>query len=261
MRAAVLEAALKALLFAEAWALGWRPGSPDPHVEPGPLALLALERVLRPGLHEALVDEPTEWVRALYEAPAWLASSPRPNPAGLGPEPVPTTLQLLGLVASYRSPTHLGLGAFLLERVARLHRDSGSDPLAVQAGVLASVEGLPLQRAAKILSSRTRLHRHSWATAMALDLSLCRPELVVALHAAQSGGFLLGAALQQLAQLPPPWRVLLVMPLCALFCAAQSPDSTVPQSWSDRLTAQAAAAIDAAAFGRSAERTGDAREG
>ncbi|MFO0578667.1 MAG: hypothetical protein U1A78_32085 [Polyangia bacterium] len=270
MRAQRLESALKALLFGEAWASGWRPGA---EATLGPLALLALQRVRRPELHAELGEEPTEWVRVLFEAPRWLASWPQSNPATLGPEPLPTALMLLGLVASYRAPTHLGLGAFLAEQLLRCHRRaeelavlaegrlerehfgrsrevrlSGQDPLAVQVAVLQAIERLPVDRATRVLRSRRRLAEYCWAAARTLDLSLCQPELVLALHAAQAGGFLLSAALQHLTPLLGKWRPMRVLPLAALFCAAQSPEAAVPESWSDCLSAESAALVDAAAW-------------
>lgn len=243
MRQEVLEAALRALVFAQAWVDGWRPGQT---CKAGGVALLALQSVRDPGWDEGTAPLPPDsFIPAVYTAPAWLASMAgmrvRILPEAL-PEPQRATLMLLGMVAQYREPGRLGLGRFLRRKLKRRH-----DPLLVAyAAMLHAVEALPVERAARELARPELRARYGWLARY--EVSLCRRELVLAMHAAQAGGFLLPGALPAVGELGEPWQPICVG-LTALFCAAQSPASATPSTWIDELHPDSAALLDATVYG------------
>lgn len=242
MQQETLKGCLRALLFAQAWVDGWRPGE---SAELRGVALLAVKQLLEPGFDQGLDELPGSFVPGLYQAPGWLASVRRPDPASLGGEPLPSLLNLLAGVARYRQPGRLGLAGHLRGKLKR----SVHQALVVHAAVLHAVEDRSVGEAARRLAQPDLHDRHAWLNRY--DLSLCRFELVLAMHAAQAGGFLLSGTLPSLGALGGPWPPV-CLPLAALFCAAQSPASATPVSWIDDLSGEAATLIEAAVFGRGA---------
>ena len=227
------------LLFAQAWVDGWRPGE---LADLRGVALLAVMQLLEPGFDLDLDELPGSFVPGLYRAPGWLASMRRPDPALLGGDPLPALLNLLALVARYRQPGRFGLARHLRSKLKlSMHHD-----LVVHAAVLHAVEDRPMGEAARCLTQPDLRDRHAWLHRY--DLSLCRFELVLAMHAAQAGGFLLSGTLPSLGELDGPWPPV-CLTLAALFCAAQSPTSATAVPWIDDLSGEAAALIEAAVDG------------
>lgn len=243
-----LEGLLKALWLGEAFMNGWRPGAPA-HMPD--LTRLALRRV-RIGMPDDLGDLPEFLVAGVIVAPLWLASYPRPAPQALGSEPLPTLLEVLRRMEQYSvsrlaPDEYPGVGALL-----------GQTPkprpplLGVHARALRMVEQLHLREAVLALEDpQGRLRRHR-KLAADFDRDRIRVELVLALHAFESGGGVLSYVLRLLeeARAPP-----LATPLAALICEARTPGS-VPISWSMDLPGADVGGFDAVVLARTDEGAG-----
>lgn len=220
-----LEGALSALLFSEAWALGWRPGSP---LVVGGLGLLALRRV-RIGLKDDL-EPMKDLVPALIVAPLWLGSSPQEVDE---PEPAPSFLQILLRVRSW-GEQGVSLATHLLQTV------EPRPSLVAHAQLLHVLAPWGVTDAARILRNPDRLFRRHRRLKEVSQADVYK-ELVLALLACEAAAFNLTASLRLLddARMPA------ACPVAGLLCEARCPRS-VPISWFRDLDGAQVAALDAA---------------
>jgi hypothetical protein len=239
-----LEGLLKALWFGESWMGGWRPCSVAPM---GDLVRLALRRV-HTGFVDDLGDLPGLLTPGVIVAPLWLASWPRPEPRGLGAEPLPALLTVLGRMESWPG---LAGGGDLATFLARTPRPTPT-LFRVHVSVLRAVEPLFVTEASAQLADPTSRVRSLPRLLPWFKRDLIRTELVLALHAFEAAGGLLSLALKLLreASAPP-----LASPLAALLCEVRTPGS-MPASWLPDLRDTDLALLDAVCLGRSDEVAG-----
>lgn len=227
-----LEGALSALLFSEAWALGWRPGA---RLVMGGLGRLALRRV-RVGLKDDLDPLPQELVPAIIVAPLWLGS---PVQEVNEPEPVPSFLRILVRVRSWQRSEPGDPAVSLATHLLRTPEPRPA-PLVASAKLLHVLAPRPVTDAARALRNLDRLlSRHHRLKAVS-QTDVYR-DLVLALLACEAAAFNLTASLQLLYAA----RGMVACPVAGLLCEARCPRS-VPPSWLRDLDGALVAALDAA---------------